>query len=135
MARLPHLLAAAILTCSAASAAAQSDQRLNGVVRDATGSGLGGATVTATNQATNECREATTHADGSYPLSLPPGTYTVSVSATGFRRSVQTVQLGPGPSKPLDFRLDTQLSEEIFVTATKRQQTLLEVPFSVAAPT
>ncbi len=35
----------------------------------------------------------------------------------------------------MDVALEPQLSEEITVTASKREQTLLDVPFSVAAPT
>ena len=38
-----------------------------------------------------------------------------------------------GASKQVDFTLETKLTEEITVTATKREQTLLDVPFSVAA--
>ena len=45
------------------------------------------------------------------------------------RRSTCT----PGEPKQVDFTLETTLSEEITVTATKREQTLLDVPFSVAA--
>jgi iron complex outermembrane receptor protein len=40
-----------------------------------------------------------------------------------------------GASKQLDVAMTTTLAEEVTVTATKREQTLLNVPFSVAAPT
>src|SRR5919108_1525473 len=68
-------------------------------------------------------------------LSLPAGAHLVAVSAAGFRKISQTIQVGTGASKVVDFALDTELTEEITVTATKREQTLLNVPFSVAAPT
>ena len=48
---------------------------------------------------------------------------------------MQEVDVSAGAPKPLDFLLDTQLTEEVTVTATKREQAILEVPFSVAAPT
>jgi iron complex outermembrane receptor protein len=114
---------------------AQPDTRITGVVRDATGAGIPGATITATNQTTRASATATTGNDGSYSVSVTPGPYLVAASVAGFRRTVQDVEITAGASKQVDFALDTQLSEEITVTATKREQTLLEVPFSVAAPT
>jgi iron complex outermembrane recepter protein len=136
--RMPLVPAVVLLTLACTiPALAQSEGRLTGVVRDATGAGMSGVTVTATNQATNQPRTTTTGADGSYALSLPPGTYAVSIALPDFRKVSQTVQIASPPAslKPLDFTLEAQLSEEITVTATKREQTLLEVPFSVAAPT
>jgi iron complex outermembrane receptor protein len=114
---------------------AQPDGRITGVVRDATGAVVPGATVTATNQTTRDSKTATTGTDGSYSISATPGTYSVAVSLTGFRRVAQDVEVSAGAPKQLDFSLETQLTEEITVTATKREQTILEVPFSVAAPT
>ena len=92
-------------------------------------------TVTATNLTTKESRTATTGNDGSYSISVLPGTYSVSAAVQGFRRVVQEVDVSAGAPKPLDFLLDTQLTEEVTVTATKREQAILDVPFSVAAPT
>ena len=45
------------------------------------------------------------------------------------------VEVTPGASKQLDITVQTALAEEVTVTATKREQTILDVPFSVAAPT
>ena len=114
---------------------AQSEGTLTGVVRDATNAGIPGATVAATSQSTRDDRTATTGADGSYSLSLPPGTYTVAITLPGFRRVTQTVDITAGGSRQLDATLEAALAEEVTVTATKREQTLLDVPFSVAAPT
>ena len=106
---------------------------LTGVVRDATGAGVPGATVTATNQATNATRSTSSGPDGTYSLTLDKGTYTVAVTLTGFRRVTQTVQADA--PKVADFSLDASLSEQVTVTAMKRESTVLNVPFSVAAPT
>jgi iron complex outermembrane receptor protein len=114
-------------------AAAQSEVKITGGVRDATGLGIAGATVTATNRTTKETRTATTGADGSYAIALPPGPWSITAAVPGFRSSTQTVDVTAGEMKPVDFTLETQLIEEITVTATKREQTLLDVPFSVAA--
>jgi iron complex outermembrane recepter protein len=120
---------------SSAPAWAQTESRINGVVRDASGAGIPGATVTVTNHATKDSKTATTGNDGSYSVSVTPGQYSVAASSIGFRRTVQDVDIATGASKQLDFLLPAQLTEEVTVTATKREQTILDVPFSVAAPT
>ena len=132
---MPTVAVALVALTSSQPAWAQSESRITGVVRDATGAVVPGATVTATNQTTRDSKTATTGADGSYSISVPPATYSVAVSLTGFRRTAQDVEVSAGASKQLDFSLETQLTEEVTVTATKREQTILDVPFSVAAPT
>ena len=109
--------------------------KVSGVVRDSTGAGIPGVIVTATNQATNASRSGTTVTDGSYALTLAPGTYTMTASLPGFRTVTQTVTTAAGGSSQVNFSLEPSLTEEITVTATKREETLLNVPFSVAAPT
>jgi len=132
-----RLVAATSLAVLAASlpVAAQPESRVTGIVRDATGAGIPGVTVTVTSNSTKETRTATTGNDGSYSINVPPGSYAVTAAVPGFRRTTLEVEVPSGGSKPLDFSLETQLTEEITVTATKREQTILEVPFSVAAPT
>ena len=136
MSRFPRAIAVALsLLIISTPAWAQSQGTLTGVVRDATNAGSPGATVAATSQPTKDERTATTGADGSYSLSLPPGTYTVAITLPGFRRVTQTVDITAGGSRQLDATLEAALAEAVTVTATKREQTLLDVPFSVAAPT
>jgi carboxypeptidase family protein/TonB-dependent receptor-like protein len=58
---------------------------LVGNVKDASDAVVAGASVTVTNAATNQSRQAQTNETGSYSLStLEPGTYTVRVSKAGF---------------------------------------------------
>jgi outer membrane receptor for ferric coprogen and ferric-rhodotorulic acid len=127
---------AVIALLSSTSVWAQSPEgTITGVVRDATGAGLPGVIVTVTNQTTKDSRTASTASDGSYSVSLPPGVYEVTASVPSFRKATQTIEVAGGPSKQLDFTLDAALAEEITVTSLKREQVLLDVPFSVAAPT
>jgi iron complex outermembrane receptor protein len=119
----------------ATHAAAQSNGRITGIVRDTTGAVVQGATVTATNQASKTSASTVTADDGTYSLSVPRGSYAVDVTVPGFRRIVQTVEVAAGGSQKIELTVEAQLTEEVTVTATKREQTLLEVPFSVAAPT
>ena len=58
---------------------------ITGNVRDPSSAVVVGAKVTATEQATHFVRETVTNSVGAYTLpSLPPGTYTVAATATGF---------------------------------------------------
>ena len=62
-----------------------------GAVLDATGAAIPNATVTAQNEATGAKTQVPANNDGVYHLTnLPVGTYTLSVSATGF--ATATVQ-------------------------------------------
>ena len=57
-----------------------------GTVEDQTGAVVPGAVVTVTNVATGQSREVTTDAEGRYSIvSLLAGTYTLKVSANGFK--------------------------------------------------
>jgi iron complex outermembrane receptor protein len=129
------LLAVLAFSHPCSSWAAQTESRITGVVRDATNAGIPGVTVTAANNSTNETRTATTANDGSYSIAVTPGSYSVTAAVPGFRRTTLEIDVASGASKAMDFLLETQLTEEVTVTATKREQTILEVPFSVAAPT
>jgi iron complex outermembrane receptor protein len=116
-------------------AAAQTG-RISGVVRDARGIALSGATVTATNQSTGAARRTMTGADGSYSVAdLTPGTYTVAAALLGLRRVSQNVQVGAGAMVLPDFVLQPVVLEAITVTALLREEELANVPFSIAAPT
>ena len=134
--RHPLPLAAALIVLIVSMPVwAQSDGKVSGVVRDASGLGIPAATVTATNQTTKASRSATTANDGSFSLSLPPGSYSITVSSPGFQRVTQVIEVMAGGSVQQEVTLQTALTEEVTVTATKREQTLFNVPFSVAAPT
>jgi iron complex outermembrane receptor protein len=138
--RLPRLPLAILLTLIAiggpAAALAQTAQaRIGGVVRDGTSTVVPGVTVTATNQATKAAHTTTTGRDGTFSFSVAPGTYLVAASMFGFRTATETVEAAGDTAKPIELTLSAALSQEVTVTATKREQTVLDVPFSVAAPT
>jgi len=110
--------------------------RISGVVRDAGGVAMSGATVRATNERTGASSRTTTAADGSYTVaSLAPGAYTVSASLPGLRTVSKGVQVAAGAAVSLDLILQPVTLEAITVTATLREQEIKDVPFSVAAPT
>jgi iron complex outermembrane recepter protein len=128
-------LALGVVLCGVPARAQTPDARIGGVVRDAAGVALPGVTITVTSQATNASRTTVTVMDGNFSIVVEPGTYSVSASLTGYRKVTQTVVVPAGASSQLDLTLVPTISEEITVTAMKREELVLDVPFSVAAPT
>ena len=127
-------LAAATALLATTPAFAQSTGQVTGVVKDSTGAVVPGATVTVTG-ADGAKHEASTSPDGSYTVSgLPPGNYSVSAAHYGFRTVLQPSQaVAAGGTLTVDFTLQTNLSEEITVTAMKREDVARKVPFSLTA--
>ena len=61
---------------------------VTGTVTDQSGAVVPAAQIIITNESTSLKREATTDASGQYRiLDLPEGTYTITVTATGFQAS------------------------------------------------
>ena len=64
---------------------------LQGAITDPTGAAISGASVTLTNNDTKVARNTTTDSEGRYSLpNIPPGPYTLTVSATSFKGYSQT---------------------------------------------
>jgi len=99
---------------------------LSGTVLDSSGAVVANAKVTARNLATNLARDAASDTTGKYIITLlPPGDYTVSVEAAGFRKLVQsgiTLQINQQAQVDLTLQLG-QVSETVEVTG---QAPLLE---------
>jgi iron complex outermembrane receptor protein len=126
-------LATAVVLSIMPSASA-ADAKLSGVVRDAQGNAVPGVTVVITNQATHATQTVVTGNDGSYSATVPTGVYTVAVSLKGFGKETKKVELAAGGAST-DFALSPRAEEEVTVTAMKRETTVQETPFSIAAPT
>jgi hypothetical protein len=91
---------AALLLLSAPSTvlAQGTSSSISGVVLDAAGGAIPGATVVVASDATGTKFEAVTNGSGAFSVpALPVGTYNVTVSLAGFKTTVVTdvrVQLG-----------------------------------------
>src|SRR4051812_37787334 len=115
---LPVAILAALLPVPAAS----QDFRggITGRVSDSSSARLPGATVTAVNTATSVSSPTVTNAEGSYTiLYLTPGTYSVVVELSGFKKVVREgVDVRVGDRLTLDFVLDVgRLEETVSVRA------------------
>jgi hypothetical protein len=105
--RLRMILAAFVLLTGTALLAQTFRGTILGTVTDASGAVISGATVKVRNANTGLERTTQTSADGSYAVSeLPIGTYTVSISQSGFQTSVtNTVAVDVGVERRVDVAL------------------------------
>src|SRR5215212_849360 len=97
----------------------QNTGTISGTVQDQSGAVVAGANVRAQNPATNFSRETTSATNGFYRFDqLPVGTYTLSVEAAGFKKSVtQQVALSVNDALTLDLKLEVgQVSEVVTVS-------------------
>src|SRR5215831_8593828 len=89
---------ALLLLCGTALFAQEFRATLTGTVTDPSGAAVPGATVKATNTATNTSKETKTTGDGVYTIPfLDPGVYTVEATAAGFqtlKREAITLSVG-----------------------------------------
>lgn len=112
--------ALALLLLTPPAAAQTNTGEIAGVVRDAQGGVLPGATVVAEHVETRARVERVTDEGGRYFLpSLRVGTYVVAVELSGFRRTSRSgVTVGLGQALTLDFALDIGgLADQIVVVA------------------
>src|SRR5437762_5610550 len=81
------LLAVMVQSCFAQTFSAS----IAGVITDPSGSAVVGAKVHLRNMGTNDVREATSTAVGTYKFdNLLPGTYEITADAAGFKKYVQS---------------------------------------------
>ncbi len=92
-----------------------------GKVEDQSDAAVPDAVVSLVNKATDQTRETKTDADGRYSLvNLLPGSYELSVAASGFRKFVRTgVEVTINTVARVDVRLEVgQLTEQVTVSAS-----------------
>src|SRR5207248_10388180 len=87
---------------------------LVGVITDASGAVVPGATVTLKSLETNESRTAATNETGQYRFSLlKPGPYSISAQATGLKSNVSKVEVAVGQAQSLNLALSVQGTQEV----------------------
>ena len=96
---------------------------ITGVVKDAQGATVPGATVTAVNKETNLTRDTVTNAEGVYTLTnVLPGPYDVKISLPGFKEAVRTtVPVTIGQISRVDMTLEIGALTESITVASEAQ--------------
>ena len=100
---------------------AQGTASVNGTVTDPSGAVIPGASVSATNEATNLTRETVTAGDGTYSLaSLAPGTYDITIAKAGLKTlKFAAVSLTVDQALTLDAKLEvSSASQTVLVEGT-----------------
>jgi hypothetical protein len=78
----------------------------SGIVTDPSGAIVANATVTLKNNGTGQTRSTTSNNNGAYRFSLlPPGSYTVSATASGFSKVETTAMISVGHATVADVKL------------------------------
>ncbi|MCI0352423.1 MAG: TonB-dependent receptor [Acidobacteriales bacterium] len=105
--RLSLLLATITIALAALPTFAQKvTGDISGTVTDATGAVVANAKVTAENPATKFTVSATTSDTGGYRIvNLPPGTYKLSVTATGFKTAVRDAEVSISAVTTANFQM------------------------------
>jgi carboxypeptidase family protein len=114
------LMAICLLFGAGTASAQETTGALRGTVTDVNGAVVSGANVTVTNEATGTQQTKQTTGDGAFEFSkLTPGSYTVTIEASGFKRSLnKEVSVKLGIVNPLDVKLEPgAVSETVTVTA------------------
>jgi hypothetical protein len=125
------ILAGMIICCwmtGFAFAQEETSATITGQITDPSGAVVANATVTVTNTATGQVRTVQTNEDGRYTVfPLNPGSYTVGVEQSGFKRSVATLELNARDRRPVDFALEVGDASAV-VTVTSEPPLLQESP-------
>ena len=101
------MLLTVMMALASPSARAQTDASLSGIVQDATGAGIPGATISIKNLETGTQRAVETDSDGRYHApSLAVGHYELTADKTGFRTEHRTgITLVVGQQAEVDLTL------------------------------
>ena len=141
-------LAVVFVLAGLSAASAQSTLgRVAGAVLDSSGAVLPGATITLTNEATNQVQSTVSEANGTYVFAqVPVGTYKVDVALQGFKTaSYNHVAVAVGQEYSLTVRLDLGAVSEVIdvvagsslvsttspeVSAVVQQKQVLDIPLA-----
>jgi iron complex outermembrane receptor protein len=136
MSRLPLLtrFGVLVLALSPITAAAQpAGAALTGIVRDASGAAIPGATIRIVHAATGAATDAVSDTQGTYRATLAAGRYRIETTLQGFETVVRQIDLDAGRTLAVDVTLTpSQLSEAVIVTARRVEESAQDVPIPVA---
>ena len=141
------LAAVLVILCAAAATAQTTLGRLSGTVLDSSGSVIPGATITLTNEATNQAQTTVSSENGAYTFAqVPVGSYRVEIALQGFKTATYTgVAIAVGQEYSLTARLELGVVTDVVtvtagsalvsttspeVSSTVMQKQVLEIPLA-----
>ena len=133
--RFLKIVVALVALAPAASAAAQpAGGSIAGLVRDASGAAIPGATVRIVNEVTGVSLQAVSDEQGAYrTTALGPGAYSVEISLDGFEAAGRRIVLAAGQTAAVDVTLNpSRLTESVVVTARRVEEVAQEVPIPLS---
>ena len=115
-----------LLCATALTASAQFRTSIQGVVTDATGAVIPGATLTLTNNGTNEKQVHTSDAGGVYNFNaLPPDTFTLVVTKDGFQeKDLLNLQLIPEQANSINVQMEPGVATQTVTVDASTQSAL-----------
>jgi hypothetical protein len=135
MRRLFILVVAIAVGLAAEQVYGQGNATLTGAVSDPNGAVVSGATVKATNAATNISYDTQTTDAGLYRFpTLPVGNYKISVEASGFKSAqIENVTLTVGQTVTQDIKLEVGVATETVTVQSGGEQLAQPTESSVSA--
>src|SRR6266404_681507 len=116
-------------TAPTANAQALTAGTVSGAVVDPNGAVVPNATVTIANSITGYKRTTTTDADGNFRFAnVPPNNYQLSVSATGFAGTNQTLNVRTAVPITLKVPLEVSSATETVTVASNAAQVIENIP-------
>jgi hypothetical protein len=108
---------AAILVCTGTPAVAQTTGDISGRVTDASEMPLPGVTIETTSSSLPGARISVTDANGAYRIpAIPPGTYRVRASLSGFRAAENSCTVALGSAMTVNLTLRIEAEEKVLVS-------------------
>jgi hypothetical protein len=111
-----------------ASAQEETSATVTGQVTDSTGAAISNASVVVANTETGQTRTVQSNEEGNYTVfPLIPGTYTISVEQSGFKKTVVNTTLNARDRRPIDLVLEVGEASAV-VTVTDEAPLLQDSP-------
>ncbi|QNI32349.1 TonB-dependent receptor [Alloacidobacterium dinghuense] len=113
-----------VLSLTSLTFAQTATTSLRGTIKDPSGAVVPGARITLTDNSTGKLLQTTSTSGGDYQFNqIPPATYTIKVSVTGFGDQSKVAELLVNQPATVDFALSVQASAEV-INVTAEAQTL-----------
>ncbi len=130
--KIMHTIFIALILCLGMSGLVKAQEEtaatITGQITDSTGAGIPNATVIIANTENGATRQVQSNDEGNYNISpLVPGSYTVTVEQTGFKRYVQNITLNVRDRRQVAIVLEVGAPSET-VTVTDEPPLIQESP-------